>query len=53
MAKKASQPRETGEADDRHAPDEGIRTCLSPVETCGSAAPTHTGTEWNIVRGED
>ncbi|MEU3853470.1 hypothetical protein [Streptomyces sp. NPDC029554] len=30
-----------------------LRTCLPAVEDRGTPGTTHSGPEWNIVRGED
>ncbi|WP_432194413.1 hypothetical protein [Streptomyces sp. bgisy027] len=37
----------------RHRRGKAIRTCLAPVEDRSSPRSAPSGTEWNIVRGED
>jgi hypothetical protein len=44
---------ETGWAEARRLRRRSVRTCLPAVEDCVGPHQDHTGSEWNIVRGED
>ncbi|MFE9173023.1 hypothetical protein [Streptomyces kebangsaanensis] len=51
--KPAAQHPETGWAEARRPRQESVRTCLPAVEDRTGPPQDRTGSEWNIVRGED
>ncbi|MFF8594701.1 hypothetical protein ACF061_25270 [Streptomyces sp. NPDC015220] len=52
--KPAVHSTETGWATARRRREEGVRTCLPALEEeRGGPRRDRTGSEWNIVRGED
>lgn len=51
--KPVAQHPETGWAEARRLRRKNVRTCLPAVEDRTGPRQDHTGSEWNIVRGED
>ncbi|MFE1285691.1 hypothetical protein [Streptomyces sp. NPDC058751] len=51
--KPALRVAETGWAKARHLPRRSARTCVAAVADESTSTIPRTGTEWNIVRGDD